>query len=765
MSEDQTLPPGKILGIVAEHIEPVTRFDAQDLSEAKPETAFQVEVSLQLDQSVSFDTTTTHGAAKLSAWVDKVHGESAFCSELSDRLHKAQREAPQAIAAWAQDNAGHYRRLLPANACFISAPGPVGYEHTCTTCSGACRVTCPSCYGRGRTDCTHCYGSGKINCYSCHGSKKVSCSSCYGRGNWSEQVSESTWSHTSNSYVTTYRTVHHNCSACYGSGQTTCHSCGYDGKISCGVCSGQGHINCMRCNTTGQVDCSACLASGIQHVWGTVKATVAHDEQLSIATDNATVQQLIETRLPRENLPEFGALTHVEHRPQGSWLSTQHTVQLDVREANVQASGETFVLYGFGPDAKVFSFENIAGHMLTEDLERLEACVSQASKWRRQKGSDLLDTTADFLRSELNLLLAEKVADHSASPDAAAQAVEAHFTGLVDASYVSRATQALRGALARLYGTELLEPAASLCGLSALAAGVQYGFGFHNGHAGVAVLTSLLGGAVAWFGLEWLTRRRIARRFEADFGKRVVQQLAANGSIKRWRMGVGGALLAANVLAIMGTNALPPVRAHKQELAAQAATDQLLISWLSAGADADLRQRTYPDHAQLVKRAEAGDQRALVVLAWQLLLGTGQTPKDVAEAGKWLDKARSETMQSGLWQTAKAVQILNQDAMPDDLRAAAQKLNEGAKQGHAEARYWLARLYLAEHSPVHDARQGIKQLTQAADQRHAHAALLLGQKYANGNGVPRNLNQARRYLFTASGAGLAEANEVLNQLK
>lgn len=148
-------------------------------------------------------------------------------------------------------------------------------------------------------------------------------------------------------------------------------------------------------------------------------------------------------------------------------------------------------------------------------------------------------TTADFLRSELNLLLAEKVADHSASPDAAAQAVEAHFTGLVDATYVSRATQALRGALARLYGTELLEPAASLCGLSALAAGVQYGFGFHNGHAGVAVLTSLLGGAVAWFGLEWLTRRRIARRFEADFGKRVVQQLAANGSIKRWRMGVG----------------------------------------------------------------------------------------------------------------------------------------------------------------------------------------------------------------------------------
>lgn len=764
MSDTPPDAGGKIRALVAAHIEPVTRFDAADLSAASPEQAYPVELELTLAQQVSFGVGRQAGAARLPSGIEKVSGQSAFEAELAQRLLQAQKDAPTAVQNWAQANPGSYRRLMPARSGFLRQPGTVGYEHTCTTCSGACRVTCPACFGKGRTMCYGCHGSGKINCHSCHGSKKLTCSSCHGRGSWSEQVSESTWSYATNSYVTSYRTEHRYCSACSSSGHTTCHSCGYDGKIACSSCGGQGHLNCAPCHTSGKIDCSACLASGIQHMRGTIDAQVTHTEQLSIATAPGRLHELIGL-LPRESLPDFGALMQVQHTPNFRQVQTRHTLRLDVREAQLQAGHETFTLYGFGPEAHVLSFENIAGHMLLDDLVHLEQCVTSSSRWRRQRGGDLLETTADFLRSELNLLIAEKVADLSISPDEAAQAVEEHFSGLVDADYVRRSTLALRGALARLYGSELLESAASLCGLTGLAAALQYGVGWPQIGPWPAMLWSLAGGTLAWLGLEWLTRRRIARRFEHDFGRRVVKQLSANGSVKRWRIGMGVALVASVWLAVLGANILPPVRARQQELSARAATQNRLDEWFSAQAQADLRQRFYPAHAQLVTQAEAGDQRALMALVWQLLLGTDDTPKDVAAAAQWLDKASPDTTRSALWQTAKAVRTLNQDAMPDDLRAAAQSLKEASDQGLEEARYWLARLYLAEQSPVHDARLGLQTLTLAADHQHAHAALMLGQKYAKGEGVRRNTQMARRYLLVASGAGLQEGTKALSALR
>lgn len=760
-----TLPEagGRIRALVAAHIEPVTRFDAADLNEVSPEQTYPVALELTVNQQVSFGIGRQVGAARLPGGIEKVAGKAAFEAELGQRLTRANTEVPTAVQNWAQANPGSYRRLMSPRAGFLREPGTIGYEHTCTTCAGACRVTCPTCVGKGRTTCLGCHGAGKLNCHRCHGSKKLSCSSCNGRGSWSEQVSESTWSHATNSYVTSYRTEYRSCIACSSSGHTSCHSCGYDGKVPCMSCGGQGHINCMRCNTTGKVNCSACVASGIQHVRGTIEARVTHTEQLGIATEAGRLHDLIGT-LPRESLPDFGALTQVQHTPQGRTLQTRHTLRLDVHEARLQAGQEDFTLYGFGPQAQVLSFENIAGHLLTDDLEKLEARVARTSRWRRQRGGDLLETIADFLRSELNLLIAEKVADRSGSSDAATQEVEAHFSGLVDATYINRSTSALRGALTRLYGSELLEPAASLCGLVALAAAIQYGFGFHDGSAWLTVLASMAVGAVAWVALEWMTQRRIARHFQADFGKRVVQQLGEDGSVKRWRVGMAAALPTVALLAVMATGALPPVRAH---LLAQDYVRHGLKADLSAFMDyapnPDVRLRKFPLHAPAVALAEQGDQRAKLTVAWQLLLGEG-AEKDVAEAAKWLEQATPLVRKDDLWKTAKAVQILNQDAMPDDLRVAEQLLQEAIKQNSVEARYWLARLYLPEQSPLRDPRRGLQLLTQAADRKHAHAALLLGETYASGKGVERNVHAARRYLKTALDLGLQQAEAELKKL-
>lgn len=756
-------PTGQVLGVVAAHIEPVTRFDARDLTETAPEEAYGLPVELTVDQYVSFSERIGSGPARLPAGVDKVGSQQAFRQELAERLDTAETEAPRALQAWANGNAGSYRRLMPGTAGFLRSPGSVGYEHTCHQCHGACHVTCPSCSGVGHTNCHACFGAGKINCYSCHGSKQQTCSSCGGRGSWTEQVSQQTWSSSSNSYVTTYQTVYRNCSACSSSGRTTCYHCGYDGKINCSGCFGKGHIDCGRCGTTGRIDCASCLASGIEHVRGTIVAEVVHDETLSIVTPDETLRKLVDTKVPREDMPQLGELLDVLHTVQGHAVETRHRLRLDVRRASLRARDDDFVLYGFGPEARVFSFDNIAGHLLTDDLEALEARVATSSAWRRHKGSDLLDTTADFLRSELNMLIAERVADAKASPEDAAAAVETHFKGLVDQTYVARATTALRTALARLYGSELTEPAAYLCGLTALAAGALYGTGWPAPGVWQPVLWSVGGAALAWLALEWATRRRIAKRFEAGFGQRVLDQLKANGSVKRWRIGLAVAAPMAAVLAIQGTGMLPFVRSHHTLQQARADAQMLLAQW-PMQFEPDLRLRTYPAEAVLEEQAQAGQTQAQLILAWQKLLGAGGATKDVAGAARLLEQAAPQARESSLWQAAKAVQLLNQEALPDDIRAAAQDLDRAADKGLVEARYWQARILLAEQSPLHDARQGLRVLTQAADKGHAHAALMLGNKLAKGEDTRRDVRAARRYLQQAAGKGLTEANEALQKL-
>ncbi len=370
---DPAHPPGLVLGVVAAHIEPVTRFDAADLTQTAPEETYGLPVEITVDQFVSFSESVHTGPARLPAGTDKHPGEYGFRQDLSERLARAQEEAPRALQAWANEQVGSYRRLMPRSAGFLRAPGTVGYEHTCHQCSGACQVSCPSCSGVGHTNCHACFGAGKINCYSCHGTKHLSCSSCGGRGSWTEQVSQQTWNHSSNSYVTSYQTVYRSCSACSSSGRTTCYHCGYDGKISCSGCFGKGHIDCARCHATGRIDCPGCLASGIQHVRGTITAEVVHDETLSVVTPDETLRALVEHKVPREDMPQLGALLDVLHSVQGQALETRHRLRLDVRRASLRASDDDFVLYGFGPEARVFSFENIAGHMLADDLATLDS--------------------------------------------------------------------------------------------------------------------------------------------------------------------------------------------------------------------------------------------------------------------------------------------------------------------------------------------------------------------------------------------------------
>ena len=494
---------------------------------------------------------------------------------------------------------------------------------------------------------------------------------------------------------------------------------------------------------------------------GTIRCVVRHAEQLDIDTDNAEIRELIAARITLDELPAFGGLDRVTTQSQGVNLQTTHQLHVDVTEAKLRAGVQSFVLYGLGPETKVFDFKNIAGHLLEEDLQKLEQVLSGTSRWRLQRSGTLLNATADLVRSELNMLIAEHVTTQGESSEDACTAVQAHFGGLVDANYVARASGALSAAITRLYGAELLEPAAWLCALAALLTSASFVLGWPRYEVWPTILATLGGGALAWFILEWRTRRRIARHFDGNYGERIISQLKVRGSIRRWRKGVAIALPAAIFCSLVATAMLPPVQAQRQGYRDQMESHELLQGWFSFGANMDLQLRRYPAHAELVRKAADGDQHAIVVLGWELLLGANNTPMDVAEAGRWLDKVKPEIRESTYWKSAKAVQTLKEESTPDALRRAAQDLTEASNHGLAEADYWLARLYLASQGPLHDQRQGMQHLTKAADRYHAHAALLAAQKHARGEGVKRNANLARRYASIASKEGLTEAQGFL----
>lgn len=766
MKDNLSQEGGLVKTAVAAHIERVTRFDGRDLTEAEPEKFIALPIELTLIQEVSFAADVTSGASRLPASAENVFDKTAFQSELEERLAKARTDAPLALQVWCDSKHGSYRELISKESTFLENLSAVGYEHTCADCDGAGKLRCGTCAGSGHTSCTSCGGDGWDYCYRCSGTKRVSCAFCSGRGRWSEQVQESSWDHALNTNVINYRTVYHSCPHCGGDGQERCIVCRPDGTIDCRTCDGDGKLRCTRCGATGHVDCGSCHASGIRHVMGEVVATITTNEQLNIFTDNTQLKTLINSKLSRSLLPDYGALDEAQHSVTGNVIETTHRLHLDVREARLCVGAETFVLYGFGPTAQVFNFENIAGHMLADDLGRLEKSVESSSRWQRSRvNSELPEALNNFLQSELNLLLAENVSVQDGSLSDASKAAQRRFGELVDSSYVSRATIALRSAIARVYDSELLEPAASLCALGALMSGVFYWIGWYQPRMLLAVLCGFVVSTLSWFVFEWLTRRRLAKRFEDNIAPRILTQLRINGSIKRWRMRMTIAILVANVAGVVVANTLPQIHLRHQGLSTQAENDQLLDLWFEKNAAIDVHQRQYPVNAYLFKEAESGNDKAIIVLAWKLLLGAGDASKNVNEAKRWLEKASEATKRNSVWKIAWAVQTINRDAMPDEIKAASQILRNTSGLEEIEARYWLARVYLAEHSPIHDARLGLNLLTRAADLRHAHAAFLLGQKYAKGDGVAQNSHTARRYLLTAAEAGLLQAKDALNQLR
>ncbi|WP_426194003.1 hypothetical protein [Massilia sp. DWR3-1-1] len=755
--------PVGVRAVVASHVERLTRFDDADLGERQDEQQIAVKLALERHHGVSFAITRFRGKGRLPASATRLTSKAAMEATLDERLDEAGDEVGAAMARWAGADQRAYRRVMRSADAFLAAPCAAGYEHTCRGCRGARQLTCDNCRGRGKISCSPCAGTGKINCSNCGGSRKKSCSGCYGSGSVQESVSNQVWDSSTNSYhyVSGTRTV--SCSGCSGSGYLSCYSCDYAGKVRCGACGGDGDIGCRPCGRTGKVDCGTCAATGIEHAGGIVAASVEAAESLAIAGANQRLSALVRQRIATAELPAYGALLGVTHQAGDSAVVSTYTMRLDVRHAAMRAREREFSLYGFGPACAVLDFCNIVGHMLEDDLQAFEADLLQARRWRlkRAGGDGVLAASARFLRSELNM----EIVEHANGAAADAAAVEQRFSGLVDAAYIARVVAALGRATGHIYGDQMRAPALVLCGLVALAAAATAVAQWPDPRAPLSAAACMGAAAAAWLVLEWWQQRAIMRGFDGDIGARMLARIKADGSVRNWRIGM---LLAAGVAAGLGQAGalkVPAVRALHAERAAVSGARADIDGWFGQS-DPDYRQRVYPAQAGLRAQAQAGNAAAQTVLAWQLLLGAGGVPQDLAGAGALLDQLKAAGARGASLPVADAILVLQREATPAQQRDAAALLGQLAERlDFAEARYWQARSHIDPRSATFDSARAVKLLDRAARQGHAHAALLLGQVFAEGRAVRQDRRRARQLLQLAASRGLDEAREALGKLR
>ena len=103
--------------------------------------------------------------------------------------------------------------------------------------------------------------------------------------------------------------------------------------------------------------------------------------------------------------------------------------------------------------------------------------------------------------------------------------------------------------------------------------------------------------------------------------------------------------------------------------------------------------------------------------------------------------------------------------MPRDFAEAANWYRRAAEHGDAAGQYSLAVMYLIGSGVPKDDAEALKWYRESAAQGYALAMFHLGMRYKKGQGVTADPAEAGKWLSLAAARGIAEATEILDELK
>ncbi|MEO6966301.1 MAG: hypothetical protein ABI076_10465 [Acidobacteriaceae bacterium] len=214
-----------------------------------------------------------------------------------------------------------------------------------------------------------------------------------------------------------------------------------------------------------------------------------------------------------------------------SQLNRTYPATLSQTQVRMQCAEQDLLLSGYGPEARVFDFKGIVGHLLANDLQQLRSTLQFSRGFLPFRNQEALRTTLDaMLESELNQQIANP--QQRAALIANRTVTDEHATTTVDC---------LRKAMGRLYGSIA---SVGLTALFVVALFTLYkllwtGYMLPQNRL-VAVILFLAVMAVAAAVVESLSRHFLLKGFsragKAEEGQAANRLLRATGTLRRWRI-------------------------------------------------------------------------------------------------------------------------------------------------------------------------------------------------------------------------------------
>ena len=143
---------------------------------------------------------------------------------------------------------------------------------------------------------------------------------------------------------------------------------------------------------------------------------------------------------------------------------------------------------------------------------------------------------------------------------------------------------------------------------------------------------------------------------------------------------------------------------------------------------------------ELLKSAEGGDEKSMLILGDQYKYGLGGVEKDEEEAVVWYRKLADK---GSLWGEYSLGDCFREGAgVAQNYEKAFYWYKKAAEQGDGAAQYRMAKCYLEGNGVEKNEKESFKWMAKAAESNSMDSVLELGLYYAAGIGIPINIEQS-----------------------
>lgn len=546
-------PSLRLLTRVADFVEPLTRFDRGHLvlEESQHHT---VEVAAHQIFRVNLDRQQTEGNGGLPAGVLGTADASTMMAEAETQMAAARASIPGRLADWAIRHGQDPLRRLGVADCF-DPPPVLGYVEACGACNGRGKIACAACRAAGTVECPACAGRGSRPCSACKETGQERCNRCYGQGYEIVHRQETVWDAATNTGRTQNVPERRTCGGCGGSGSVACSRCNGARRETCPQCSGQRTIVCATCKGAGALICGTCSGAGKHHVTTQLVCSIAESFEATPRTTEAGVSDVLKSLTTVNQVLAYADAHRSTAETDATTLRRETTASVPVTSIVVAVGARRANVHGYGPNQDVRDFDNIAGLLLSDDLDTLEAALSETQLFPPRTTAEMNAALVSALASEVNVAVAENPAPKGVA------AVLKDFQGLLTEEHVQRTSGALGKAIRRAYWATMLRGPIAVLAMPLLQIPVEL---MVRGLDTSARLSSMLGVMLLAFGgaiaAHMMVVRLMERKLAPDGSPRLSRITSRQGHLRNWLVAAGVFIAAATpAIAAFTKLILPPL--------------------------------------------------------------------------------------------------------------------------------------------------------------------------------------------------------------